>query len=182
MPRFTPEPGQPMSSPLPYKVSTLLYAFDDADRVLLMQRRREPNAGLWSPPGGKLDMEWGESPHSCARREAREELGLEIPPGDLHLTGIVSEQAYEGNSHWLMFLFEIRTRLQCPPPECPEGCFEFFQFRQLDGLPLPQTDRDSIWPLFRRHRGGFFAAHCECQAAGGHRWRLEQGISVSRAP
>lgn len=42
-----------MSAALPYRVATLLYAFDPADRVLLLERAREPNRGLWSPPGGK---------------------------------------------------------------------------------------------------------------------------------
>ena len=45
---------------LPYKVSTLLYCFNERDEVLLLERRKEPNRGLWSPCGGKLKMETGE--------------------------------------------------------------------------------------------------------------------------
>ena len=58
-------------SPLPYKIATLLYAFDAEDRVLLLERAREPNRGLWSPPGGKLETATGESPHACAARVSR---------------------------------------------------------------------------------------------------------------
>src|SRR6187551_1753160 len=76
---------------LPYKISTLLYCFNERGEVLLMERTREPNRGLWSPCGGKLMTEIGESPYACACREAEEEMGLQIKPGDLHLTGIVSE-------------------------------------------------------------------------------------------
>src|SRR4029078_2544020 len=77
---------------LPYKISTLLYCFNERDEVLLMERTREPNRGLWSPSGGKLHSEIGESPYACACREAAEELGLIIASADLHLLGIVSEE------------------------------------------------------------------------------------------
>src|SRR5688572_25757113 len=92
---------------LPYKISTLLYCFDEQDRVLLMERTREPNKGLWSPCGGKLDTDNGESPYACACREAAEEVGLQLIPADLHLFGLISEEGYLGEAHWLMFLFEV---------------------------------------------------------------------------
>src|SRR4051812_42890599 len=91
---------------LPYTIATLLYCFNQRDEVLLMQRLREPNKGLWSPCGGKLITGIGESPYACACREAAEELNLEITPPDLHLLGVVSEFGCEGQAHWLMFLFE----------------------------------------------------------------------------
>lgn len=166
---------------LPYKISTLLYAFDTAGRVLLLERAREPNRGRWSPPGGKLDTAAGESPWACAAREAREELGLALTPADLHLTGIVSEAGYEGAAHWLMFLFEIRPRLASPPPPHPEGRFALFRREELDALPLPDTDREQLWPLFWRHRGGFFASHCHCLQDGGHAWTLEDSRPADAA-
>src|SRR5580765_6673218 len=86
-------PDDPMAR-LPYKVATLLYCFNDRDEVLLMERAQEPNLGLWSPCGGKLHTEEGESPYVCACREAKEELGVTISISDLHLTGIISECGY----------------------------------------------------------------------------------------
>src|SRR5262249_37075903 len=139
----------------PYKISTLLYIFNQRDEVLLMQRAQEPNLGLWSPCGGKLDMVIGESPYACACREAAEEVALEIRPADLHLTGIVSEQGDTGHDHWLMFLFEVRPRLNRLPPAHREGSFRFFAKAGLAQLSLPKTDLDQIWPLFWRHRAGF---------------------------
>src|ERR1700704_5427607 len=76
---------------LPYKVATLLYCFNERDEVLLMERLYEPNRGFWSPCGGKLHTEHGESPYACGCREAREELGAKLNMKDLHLTGLVSE-------------------------------------------------------------------------------------------
>jgi 8-oxo-dGTP diphosphatase len=159
---------------LPYRIATLLYGFNAQDEVLLLQRRREPNAGLWSPPGGKLKTETGESPFACACREAHEELGLRLQPHDLHLTGLISEHGYEGQAHWLMFLFEIRPELTVVPPAHPEGDFAFFDRAAVGALAIPATDRERIWPLFWQYRGGFFAAHCHCHAGGQNVWTLEQ--------
>jgi 8-oxo-dGTP diphosphatase len=159
---------------LPYQISTLLYGFNPRDEVLLLQRRREPNRGLWSPGGGKLQTDTGESPYACACREAAEEMGLALTPQDLHLTGLVSEHGYESQAHWLMFLFEIKPRLTALPPEHAEGVFHFFPHPALAGLRLPRTDREKIWPLFWEHRGGFFAAHCHCHPDGRTDWTVEE--------
>lgn len=159
---------------LPHKIATLLYCFNAADEVLLLERAREPNRGLWSPSGGKLHTADGESPHACALREAEEELGIEFKASDLRLTGMVSEQGYEGTAHWLIFLFEVLTPLTRCPDLHAEGRFAFFSRGQLDGLALPATDREQLWPLFWQHRGGFFAARALCQPGGATEWTLEE--------
>jgi len=159
---------------LPYKIATLLYCFNERDEVLLLERAQEPNLGLWSPAGGKLKTDVGESPHTCGVREAAEEMGLTLAPSDLHLTGLVSEHGYGGQAHWLMFLFEVKPRLTVTPPQHREGRFAFFPREKVASLALPQTDREQVWPLFWRHRGGFFAAHCHCHADRPNDWRIEQ--------
>jgi 8-oxo-dGTP diphosphatase len=159
---------------MPYKISTLLYCFNEQDEALLLERAQEPNLGLWSPCGGKLHTETGESPYACACREAQEEAGLALTPADLHLAGLISEHGYAGQAHWLMFLFEVRPRLRAVPPPIREGRFAFFSRAQIEALPLPPTDRSQIWPLFWRHRSGFFAAHCHCHPDGRYDWTLEE--------
>jgi 8-oxo-dGTP diphosphatase len=158
---------------LPYKIATLLYCFNERDDVLLLERAQEPNRGHWSPCGGKLHTETGESPFACACREAREEIDFEITPTDLHLTGVIAEQGYERQAHWLMFLFEVKRRLQILPIAHREGTFGFFSRDEIASLKLPQTDREQIWPLFWRHRGGFFAASCRCLSEGRNEWTIE---------
>lgn len=159
---------------LPYRISTLLYCFNEHDEVLLMQRAQPPNLGLWSPPGGKLKTADGESPHACACREAEEEMGIGLHVSDLLLTGLVSEHGYEGQAHWLMFLFEVRIRLRVLPAPNREGQFAFFRRDELVAQTLPATDREMIWPLFWRHRGGFFAAHCRTHPDGTNTWTVEE--------
>jgi mutator protein MutT len=50
----------------------------DDGRVLLARRRNPPSEGLWSLPGGRLEL--GETISECARREVREECGIECEP------------------------------------------------------------------------------------------------------
>src|SRR5580692_4730274 len=158
---------------LPYKIATLLYCFNQQDETLLLRRKFKPNLGLWSPCGGKLHMDAGESPYACACREAGEEIALALQPRDLRLAGIVSEHGYEGQAHWLMFLFEVKPRLRVLPPPHREGEFAFFDAGEIAALKIPRTDAEQIWPLFWRHRGGFFAAHCRWQANGVNNWKVE---------
>jgi thiamine-monophosphate kinase len=44
--------------------------------VLLIQRGKEPNLGRWSFPGGAVEL--GETARAAARRETREETGLDV--------------------------------------------------------------------------------------------------------
>jgi len=51
------------------------------DRVLLVKRVHPPIQGQWSIPGGVLEV--GEFVREAAKREVREETGLEVEPGEL---------------------------------------------------------------------------------------------------
>lgn len=51
------------------------------ERVVLVKRARPPIAGQWSIPGGALEI--GELVREAAVREAREETGLMVEPGEL---------------------------------------------------------------------------------------------------
>lgn len=53
----------------------------DGDRVLVVQRGKEPGAGTWAFPGGRLEL--GETLAEAAVREAREETGLTVEPGEV---------------------------------------------------------------------------------------------------
>jgi ADP-ribose pyrophosphatase YjhB (NUDIX family) len=53
----------------------------EADRVLLVKRAHPPIQGQWSIPGGVLEV--GEMVREAAIREAREETGLIVEPGEL---------------------------------------------------------------------------------------------------
>src|SRR6056297_1524659 len=104
---------------LPYKLACLCDLRDTRGRLLLIERRKAPNQGLCSPIGGKLDTTAGESPHQCAQREIREEAGIDVPIERLHLMGLISERAFEGTGHWLMFYFRVLGAVDVPEREIP---------------------------------------------------------------
>ncbi len=49
--------------------------------VLLIRRGKEPSYGLWSVPGGAVDL--GEGLRAATQREVREECGIEIDVTDV---------------------------------------------------------------------------------------------------
>ncbi|MBI3913501.1 MAG: NUDIX hydrolase [Chloroflexi bacterium] len=53
----------------------------DGDAVLLIQRGKPPRIGAWALPGGAIEL--GETIQDAARREIREECGIEINPREV---------------------------------------------------------------------------------------------------
>lgn len=156
-------PPDPLPASLPYKISTLVYLRNTKGELLLMRRNKAPNFGLWSCIGGKLEMGTGESPHEAACREVGEEVALSIEPRDLHLFAMIAEKNYEFRNHWLMFLFDCATPLAELPPPIDEGTFAFHPPEAIAQLPVPETDRHSLWPLYFKRRGGFTALRADCR-------------------
>lgn len=111
-------------------------------------------------------MSLGESPYECARRETGEEIGLELSDSDLHCFGYISEKSYEGNGHWLMFLFDCKKELSQIPNPIHEGHFEFFDRKAIDELLIPETDRTLLWPYFDRYKAGFIGLRANCDPNG----------------
>lgn len=150
------------SATKPFRISVLLFVRDASGRHLLIQRRKEPNKGLWSPMGGKLEMALGESPFECARREAFEESGMMLEDKDLHLFSMISEKGYEGTGHWMMFLFDVLKPIGGLPDTIDEGRFGFFADGELATIAMPETDREALWGVYRRHRRGFVCMRADC--------------------
>jgi 8-oxo-dGTP diphosphatase len=185
----------PAGGPLPYKIACLCDLRDERGRVLLLHRVKPPNSDLYSPIGGKLDMETGESPTANARREILEEAELDVPMERLCLAGIVSEAAFEGRGHWLIFYYRVLGPVSVQPRTMAEGRLDWYDPREIDRLAVPDTDRRIIWPLIRRHddprvnerwdpsrppelhpRPGFFSVHIACTGPDGRdiAWTVEQ--------
>lgn len=74
-------------------------------RVLLVQRGREPKKGWWALPGGLVEA--GETCAAAARREVREETGLEIAdPRFVELKEIIDrDEAGAVRRHFVLAVF-----------------------------------------------------------------------------
>ena len=81
----------------------------DDDRYLMIKRAAEPDAGLWSVPGGIVEL--GERAAEAANREALEETGLEV-----EIVGVlgVVDKIVEGGGNRIKFHFVIVDYLAHP--------------------------------------------------------------------
>ena len=152
----------------------MVFIENQAGEHLLLLRAKPPNLGVWSPIGGKLETAIGESPFECAVRETREEAGLAIAPGDLHLFAMIAEKAYEGESHWLLFLFRCKKAVPALPADIGEGRFGFHSRPAIDRLPIPETDRNALWPIYDRYRDKFVALKADCAPGKPVRVEIEE--------
>ncbi|MFP5253686.1 MAG: NUDIX domain-containing protein [Actinomycetes bacterium] len=119
---------------------------DARGRLLLVLRGREPAAGLWSIPGGKVEP--GESHQEAVCREVLEETGLRVEV--LVPVGVVERPTAEGG------IFEIHdytARLLSDPGDAVAaddaeavGWFTADQVRALGCVPGLVTALDA-WGL-----------------------------------
>ncbi len=77
----------------------------DGERILLIQRGHAPSKGLWSIPGGRVEL--GETLPQALRREIQEECGLDVAVGDLAivLDRVTRDAAGNVRSHYLILDF-----------------------------------------------------------------------------
>jgi len=72
------------------------FVFDGAGRVLLVERGRPPGLGLWTVPGGRVEL--GETLAEAVAREVREETGLDVACGPL--VEVVERLTRAGDDLW----------------------------------------------------------------------------------
>jgi 8-oxo-dGTP diphosphatase len=118
------------------KVTTLVYALRDGN-VLMMKRRKQPNLGQWTAPGGKVELH--ESPTECAVRELAEETGL-VAVNRPELRVIATETSPLDGWQWLMFIYLVHQVDGEVRHDCPEGDLAWIPMDQVLALPIPQAD------------------------------------------
>lgn len=106
------------------------------DRVLLVQRGRPPRRGQWSLPGGAQRL--GETLAEGARREVKEEAGLEVALGDIVATVDLIERDQEGRIryHYTLVDFVAEAAGLELRPGSDAADARWFTLAEIDALGL----------------------------------------------
>lgn len=102
-------------------VDAIIELADRPDRPIVLIRRKNPPLG-WALPGGFVDV--GETVETAARREAREETGLEVTLKIL--LGCYSDPRRDARGHTasVVYVAEARGRPQARDDAAAVGIFD----------------------------------------------------------
>ncbi len=105
------------------------------NQILLVKRLREPEAGHWGFPGGKVDF--GETTEQATIREVREELGISITlRGLAHLVNYID---IPKGQHWLAPVYSAVISDGEPEIQEPDALSDWKWFDE-DALPEHITE------------------------------------------
>jgi ADP-ribose pyrophosphatase YjhB (NUDIX family) len=100
---------------------------ENEKRILLIKRRLEPFKGLWSLPGGYV--EYGETVENAAKRELKEECGLDIQP--LRIVGVYSDLKRHPWKHAIAICYVAKKFKGQIKSRSKEGNVNFFEINRI---------------------------------------------------
>lgn len=143
-PRFRTVAERTQENGLPYGAHSITYR-ESGDLLLV----RHADVDMWVLPGGEVDGD--ESFEAAARRELREEAGIEAAFEGIGLLARVEFQC-DGNETWgVLPIFAARAEETALSVEDPDG--EITDARWFEELPEDTRDRDQLL-RWRRERLG----------------------------
>ena len=106
------------------------------ERVLLVRRGKPPRVGQWSLPGGAQRL--GETVAEAARREVKEEAGLEIVLGDVVTTADLIERDRQGRVRYHYALIDFVAEAASPElrPGSDASDARWFGLAEIETLGL----------------------------------------------
>lgn len=123
------------------------------DQVVLVKRAHPPIQGQWSIPGGVLEV--GELVREAAAREAREETGLLVEPGELLgvYDRVLRDAGHRVQYHYVLIDFLCRPVAGELQAAGDAAEVRWFKRKELPGLNLAEDTLDVIQKGFDRIAG-----------------------------
>lgn len=124
------------------------------DRVLLVQRGREPAYGRWSLPGGLVEL--GETLEEAVKREVLEESGLNVEVRDLvaALDRVILDDKGRIEYHYILLDFLCECPQGEPVPASDALDCVFTPIEDLARFDLTEGAADVIVQAFSLRREG----------------------------
>lgn len=119
-----------------YKTILTLCMIHQHPRVLLGMKKRGFGAGKWNGFGGHVEK--GETIEEAARREVREEAGVEV--GEMLKHGII-EFEFQGNLELLEVHIFRTTEFRGEPVESDEMRPQWYHLDEIPSLPMWADDK-----------------------------------------
>lgn len=134
-------------------IASVAVAVRREDRLLLTRRKYEPRRGRWVLPGGVIEL--GESVHQAARREIREECGIEI---EIQRVIDVEDRIFHDEAgrvqyHYILIILWAEHRGGTLVPASDIDAAEWVREGDLESYDIPNTSIRSIRQAFRAVRG-----------------------------
>jgi 8-oxo-dGTP diphosphatase len=106
------------------------------DRVLLVRRGKPPRWGQWSLPGGAQQL--GETVAEAARREVREEVGLEVALGEIVATvDLIERDPHDRiRYHYTVIDFVAEAPSAALQPGSDAADARWFSIEEIEALGL----------------------------------------------
>jgi 8-oxo-dGTP diphosphatase len=122
-------------------------------RVVLVKRGHAPLQGKWSIPGGVLEV--GETLRKAVVREAREETGLTIEPGELLgvFERVVPDEQGRMRYHYVLIDFLCRSVAGALIAADDAEEARWFRRDELGGLELARETEEVILTGFEKAAG-----------------------------
>ena len=114
------------------------------DQVLLVQRGNPPRRGDWGIPGGVVEL--GETLREAARREVREECGIEIQVAELLDTFEVLQRDDAGRLQYHYVIIDFAAEYVGGDVYAASDVLDarWVTVRDLDAVVLPAKTREVI--------------------------------------
>ncbi|OQX85266.1 hypothetical protein B6D60_08170 [candidate division KSB1 bacterium 4484_87] len=132
------------------KVGVGAVVFNEKNQILLIKRGNEPNKGIWTIPGGKVEL--GEPVKEAALREVREECHIDVELIDL--LGVVDLILKNKNGnvdfHYVLIDYLAKYKSGTPRADSDVTDIGWFSRDQLDNLDIPSITRKMLEKAFAK--------------------------------